>query len=226
MTRPLKIVVVEDHAALRLATVAVLRQEGHEVTGLACAEDVDERIFHQWVDVFVLDLNLPGADGISIARRQRAARPDVGIIMVTARAGQEALTEGYDSGADIYLNKPVEPAALLAAINALSRRLSGAKKEERFAVDLTSLVLSGPQGQIDLQDAEAQVLATFAQSQDKRLEIWQLMELMGQDDLNKSTLEVRIVRLRKKLHAVGAPQGAIKAIRLRGYQLCVSLFVN
>lgn len=226
MSLPLNIVVVEDHAALRDATVAVLRQQGHQVLGLSCAEDVDDQVLGDRADVFLLDLNLPREDGISLSRRLRAAHPEAGIVMMTARSGQDAMAQGYESGADIYLTKPVDPGLLLSALSALARRFQAGRQGGEYRIDLTGLYLQGPVGQIDLQDNEARVLMAFARTPGQRLENWQLLEIMGQEALSKGSLEVRIVRLRKKLQAAGAPQGAIKAIRLWGYQLCLPVDVR
>jgi DNA-binding NarL/FixJ family response regulator len=123
---PLGIVVVEDNAALLAVTVNALRLAGHSVSGVGSAEEFMAGIKLETVDVAVIDLNLAGRDGIWLAQQLRAVRPRVGIVMVTARVSLQDRLAGYGIGADIYLPKPVEPGELVAAVQALGRRLLSA----------------------------------------------------------------------------------------------------
>ncbi len=94
----LNIIVVEDHDALRDITVEALRSQGHQVVGVESAEALNRVDADSAADLMVIDLNLPGEDGISLSRRLRAARPDMGIVMVTARTLSSDRARGYDSG--------------------------------------------------------------------------------------------------------------------------------
>ncbi|MEY3096349.1 MAG: response regulator transcription factor [Burkholderiaceae bacterium] len=123
MDTPLEIVLVEDHDQLRRVTMAVLRARGHRVVALTSAEEVDDSITLSKPDIFILDLNLPGEDGVSLARRIRAAHPRVGIIMTTVRREVEQRLAGYESGADAYLPKPTDVEELSAAVESLGRRV-------------------------------------------------------------------------------------------------------
>jgi DNA-binding response OmpR family regulator len=123
MDTPLEIVLVEDHDQLRRVTTAVLRARGHRVVALASAEEVDDSVTLSKPDIFILDLNLPGEDGVSLSRRIRAAQPRVGIIMTTVRREVEQRLVGYESGADAYLGKPTDVEELSAAVEALGRRV-------------------------------------------------------------------------------------------------------
>lgn len=226
----INIVVVEDHDSLRAVTVDLLRQHGHQVIGLACAEDIDDMPGGALADLFVIDLNLPGEDGISLARRIRKVQPDVGIIMVTARNRTQDKTLGYESGADMYLPKPVAPDELLAAVNALMRRLKPAVAESKntLSLNVRRLCLQGPAGEANVTQFEADILNTLARAPGQRLENWQIAAVMGieTDTFSKSNLEVKIFRLRKKILQVGGDENAIKTIRMQGYQLCASLIVR
>ena len=122
-TLSLNIVLVEDHDLLRTVTESVLKEAGHNILALGCAEEVDEALSGMNPDLYILDLNLPGEDGISLARRIRRSHPRVGIIMTTVRSEVTDRLDGYESGADIYLPKPTDPSELLAAAVALTRRL-------------------------------------------------------------------------------------------------------
>lgn len=120
---PLKLLVVEDHLALLEVTVETLAEQGYEVIGLPSAEAIDELPDHLVADIAVLDLNLPGEDGLSLAQRLSQIQPSIGIIMVTARRALEQKLAGYGCGADVYLTKPIAPEELCATVKALAQRL-------------------------------------------------------------------------------------------------------
>ena len=229
MDTPLNIVVVEDHADLREATVAALCSMGHDARGIDCAEALDDELGAFRADLLVLDLNLPGEDGLSLARRIRAAEPGIGIIMVTGRTQVNDRMRGYGSGADIYLPKPASVEELGAAIQALARRIRpAASAGDAISLNPTKLQLQGPKQQVNVSDHESTLLLALGKAKDHRLENWQLMELSGSavEDQSKATLEVQIGRLRKKLEQAGAPAPTIKAIRGTGYQLCVAVQIT
>ncbi len=230
MATGVNIVVVEDHDALRIVTIDFLSRHGHRVAGLACAEDIDDAAGGALADIFIIDLNLPGEDGISLARRIRNVQPEVGIIMVTARNRTQDKTLGYESGADIYLSKPAAPDELLAAINALARRLKPAIAESKntLSLNLQRLYLQGPEGEASVTQSEVVILNALARASGHRLEYWQIAEALGRapESLSKSNLDVKIFRLRKKIVQVGGDENAIKAIRMHGYQLCANLIVR
>jgi len=124
MATKLNIVVVEDHDDLRLLTCRVLTNEGHQVMGLACAEELEDLGGGKPVDIFLIDINLPGEDGISLSKRIRKAQPFVGIIIISARTDLHDKVIGYDSGADLYITKPLIFAELTAAIRSFARKRS------------------------------------------------------------------------------------------------------
>ena len=223
MATHLNIVVVEDHQELRELTCLALTQRGHQVTGLSCAEEVEGQVRGGPVDVFILDLNLPGEDGISLAKRIRAAYPVVGIIMLTARTQNKDKVLGYECGADLYMTKPVNFDELCAAIQGFARRRQ-VKAED---LSLNQLTLTGPTGDVRVTSAEADLLMAFARAPAGRLETNQITQILGYEvgGLTKSSLEVRIVRLRKKFAEVGATGTAIESIRNVGYQLCLPVRV-
>jgi DNA-binding response OmpR family regulator len=223
----LNIIVVEDHDSLREVTVALLNEHGYQAVGLANAEAVDDEAGGRVADLYIIDLNLPGEDGICLARRIRSAHAGVGIIMVTARMLAEDKVQGYASGADIYLPKPVGPGELLAAIGALARRVKppAPASAVTMTLDQQRLVLRGPLLELHLANAEATLLRALVIAPGQRLAYWQINEALGQlpDELNKASLEVRMVRLRKKLMQASGDDAALRSIRGHGYQLCVPL---
>ncbi len=222
----LTIAIVEDHADLRELFVDFLSSMGHHVMGFAIAEDLDPYLQQHTPDLMILDLNLPGENGYSIAQRMRAAHPEMHILMLTARAAAEDRIQGYVSGADNYLTKPVSPSELAVVVGNITRRL----KPERNAVGQlnihsASLLLTGPAGSATLMPPELLLLKSLAEAPQKQLAYWQLQELLQLEfnEKSKASLEVRVSRLKKKLHTVGAAQPALKALWKEGYRLCMPI---
>lgn len=219
----LKILVVEDNEELREVTVDVLRRDGHQVEGADSAEAVPEHAGD--VDLMVVDLNLPGESGYSLARRIRAAQPGIGIIMLTARSSASDKQQGYRSGADIYMSKPISNEELCAAVTSLGRRLNASSVLQALQLHRAMYSLQGPAGRVALGTQEVAMLVAFTRAPDQRMENWQLIELLKKSDARdpKAALELQVVRLRKKLHQAGADLPAIQSIRGWGYQLCAPL---
>lgn len=222
----LKIAVVEDHEDLRELFVDFIAGMGHRVFGCSLAEELDEHLGTETPDLIILDLNLPGEDGYSIARRIRAAHPGMYILMLTARAAIADRMRGYVDGADIYLTKPVSPHELAIVVENIERRLAHTLDQGcRLSVNTSSLELRGPISSQVLMPQEFQLLKGLAEAPERQLPYCRLLEILELklDDKGKHTLEVRISRLKKKLHAVGGDQPAIKSIWKEGYRLCVAV---
>ena len=219
------IVLVEDHQALREVTASILQEEGYKVTALAFAEDLQELVAGDPVDIFILDLNLPGEDGLSLTRRLRTIHPSVGILIVTARNSSSDIAIGYDSGADIYITKPVTPEALKSAVASVLRRIQRESGIQQMQLDIKAKQLHGELATVILSDRETQILTTFARANEQILEFGQLANLCGmnEDDFKRSRLDVGIARLRKKLKEAGGDKADIEAIRLTGYRLVIGL---
>lgn len=228
----LNIVLVEDHDILRQMLQQALEEAGHHVVALACAEELEDEAGSQPADVFLFDLNLPGEDGLSLTARVRAAYPLAGLILVTARSALTDKLEGYARGADLYLTKPLEVPELCAAVAALGRRRQREQnllmKQQTFTLSQQGMTLTkAGQSPVQLSAAETAMVATFSRAPGQRLAYWQIAETLGLDLENypKASLEVRIVRMRKKLVEAGAPSNCIEAVRGHGYQLCISVHV-
>jgi len=226
----LNILVVEDNPDLREAIVDALTCCGHHVSGLDCAEALPGQAALQRLDLAILDLNLPGEDGLVLASRLRQSHPALGIIMLTARVRSEDRARGYAQGADIYLTKPASLAELEQATRALARRLQHSPQPHAQArLDVAGRTLTHPDGTVTaLTDHEAALLVAFVRSAQHALENWQIAELLGQTGShhNKSAIELHIVRLRKKLPAAAEGTSPIQALRSRGYQLCIPIVLQ
>lgn len=221
----LKILLVEDHDALREVTREALQQRGHRVAAFDSAEAALEGDAAADADIALLDLNLPGEDGISLARRLRLGRPGMGIIMLTVRQQPADRVRGYAEGADIYLVKPTDVDELSAAIASLGRRVRAAADAAQGWVEAASRSLVTARGALPLREPELRILQALALAPERLLPAWRLLEVLGKpcDDAGRAQLEVLVSRLRKRMVEHGLPQRPIRGERGVGYRLCVPL---
>lgn len=230
----LRIGVVEDSDDLRESLVELLGRLGHAVQGFACAEDLGEAVGSEPFQLLLLDLNLPGEDGLSLAGRMKRVLPGLRVIMLTTRTALTDRVRGYETGADLYLPKPVAEEELVAAVRSLARQIHTERTQEAngapgsLRLRARDLQLQGPAGVALLNSAEVTLLAALACAPGQRLEYWQLIEGLGLevDDASKAILSVRMTRLRGKFAQVGCPGHALRAVRTSGYQLCVPLEIR
>lgn len=216
----IKVALIEDNDDLRDLLYRDIKGAGYSVFCAGCADDLDDFASRTSFNILVLDINLPGENGLSIARRYKKANPHLYIVMLTARGDTNDKITGYASGADIYLTKPVASEELLAAIGGVARRIQLIDTETDFFLDLRKASLFG-RGSVELNRQEMILLKALAESVDGNLPYYRLLELCEEEvhATSKATLEVRIVRLRKKLAEVGVNGNPIRAMRGEGYQL-------
>ena len=206
-----RVLVVEDDESIADVLRRTLRQEGHEVR--SSADGVEAlRTAEEFVpDLVILDLGLPGLDGVEVARRLRADS-DVPILILTARADLDDRVEGLDSGADDYLGKPFERQELLARMRALMRRRPPRGSAAIVVGDLrlnpdTREVTRGER-EIELTNREFELLEYLMRNQ--RLVVSRerlLEEVWGYDPLAMTnTIDVFISNLRRKLEQDGEPR--------------------
>lgn len=223
MATHLNIIVIEDNDDLRETMVDALRGQGHQVTGLDCAEALPEQSAWQRVDIMVVDLNLPGEDGLTLVARARNVQPDVGIIMVTARNLPKDRQAGYSTGADIYLTKPVSLQELNTTIHSLGRRIQASTAQQPcLQLDMTRQLLQrSVLPDIQLSGLECALIAALGRTADQRLQTWQLIDILGKKSAEnpKLALEIGITRLRRKLEHAQCNELHIRSIRGWGYQL-------
>jgi DNA-binding response OmpR family regulator len=221
---------VEDNLRVSEEISLVLEHAGWRVRCVPDGKSFRHAVAELAPTLVVLDLNLPGEDGFSLSRRIRQVHPLVGIIIISARSDLQDKIIGYDSGADWYLPKPVPFGELSAALKSFARRRQAQQFEtvtSAGSLRLQQRELQGPAGSVRLTPAEETLLTAFARAPSGRLENWQLLEQQGQDsiDASKTSLEVRITRLRKKLAQAGAEGHCLESIRGIGYQLHVPVQV-
>ena len=220
--RPLRIMVIEDYDALREAMCDVLSQDGHEVVGVSMAEEVDDEPTGFVSDLYIIDINLPGEDGLSLAERIRRSQPDVGIVIISARSSVDDRIGGYKSGANIYLTKPLSLEELRAVVDGIVQRLLSAEASRATCVTLSpmKMLVTGPSGKARLTQPEVSLLAALTRAPQRDLEHWQVAAHLGNgEEISKDNLEVKLGRLRKKLVTCGAEAPVIQSLRGIGYRL-------
>lgn len=227
---PLVIFVVEDNDALREALCDVLTRDGHLCVGLSCAEDVDDAVLQETPNLYLIDLNLPEEDGLSLTRRVRQSQPDIGIVILTARTEIADRLSGYEEGIDLYLSKPIHPSELSAIVASMAKRLKTQKSAlgMGISVQTEAMLLCGPQGQATLTSSELKLIEALARAPGQMLQSWQVAAHLGQADAlpSKASVEVRLSRIRKKMVDIGTQASAIKAIKGYGYKLNVPVTLS
>lgn len=223
LTPSLNVLVVEDHAPLLEELVDHLHALGHQVMGLDSPLEIDRLILQAPIELIVLDLNLPFEDGLSVARRMRAARPDIGIIALSGRIRGEQRVEAYADGVDIFLSKPALPDELAAAIQSLARRLRRSQQDVWRLQPERNQLLS-PSGQsVPLTGGEVSLLRAMAMAPDRVLDSADIERL---DISSKRGLESSISRLRIKLNPLTQGDPCIKVLWGRGYQLLLKVMID
>lgn len=206
------IIVVEDDPVTRTKLSAYFKAEGYRVSEAEDGEAMREIIAHDPADLLMIDIQLPGEDGLRLTREQRE-RSDVGIILVTGRSDAVDRIIGLEIGADDYVVKPFEQRELLARVKNLLRRVraSGPSRQQPpqmrifngWTLDLGSRTLLAADGSfVDLTRAEFKALALLTANPGKVLSRDRLLREIAQRDWDPTdrTVDVVIRRLRQKLH--------------------------
>ena len=227
MDSRLKIALVEDNDDLRELLNRDLTKEGYAAALATCAEDLDDLAVRTVFDVMILDINLPGENGFSIARRFKHSNPNIYIIMLTARDDVSDKVLGYQSGADIYLSKPISSVELVAAIKGIERRIATENTQPSAVMNVKTMALTGTKT-VFLSRIEVTLIKALSESVSGNLPYFRLHELCGEgvNAKTKAALEVRFVRLRKKMAEAGLGENAIRTMRNEGYQLTTHIHVE
>ena len=229
MTGNVHIVVVDDEEMVRETVQEYLLRSGFAVSqadgGAALRALMNERP----VDLVILDVNMPGEDGISIARDLRQ-RGGLGIIMLTANADSVDRVVGLEVGADDYIPKPFEPRELLARVRAVLRRVAPGDASAatmgdevrigRCILNLARRSLYAADGsEVAITAMEFDLLEAFVRNPNRVLSRDRLLDLAHHKDSDgfDRSIDTRITRLRKKVEVDPATPQAIKTVRGAGY---------
>ncbi len=219
----MKILIVEDEVLLAQSLKLLLENKGFQVEtvydGAAGWEYAQLGVY----DLLILDVMMPGIDGLQLARQVRASRCGTPILMLTARSALEDRIAGLNAGADYYLTKPFDSRELLACIAALLRRQGNQVNELRLgnmALDLSSGMLVCGEKSLRLSAREFDVMRYLLQAGSGNVSKEMLLAKVWGYDSNavENHVEVYIGFLRKKLQALGA-NVRIETVRRLGYHL-------
>lgn len=218
----MRLLLCEDEKALSDALVAILRHNNYSVDAVYNGTDAVEYIKSGIYDGVVLDIMMPGLDGIGVLRSVRAAGVETPIMILTAKGDVEDKIMGLDSGADDYLTKPFDAGELLARIRAMTRRKSALCDNiltiGDIRLDRLSFELIGSKGRVSLTAKEYQIMEILMQNKGRLISAELLMEkIWGYDsDTDINVVWTYISYLRKKLGALGSTV-TIRAVRGIGY---------
>jgi two-component system, OmpR family, response regulator MtrA len=217
------VLLVEDDPAAREGLELALRRLGYGVRCAVTGEAALDGLSGAAADVVVLDVMLPGLDGLEVCRRLRR-RSEVPVIMLTARGGDLDIVWGLEAGADDYVVKPVEPRVLDARIRAVLRRIdrpgSPAETHGELVIDRASLIVRRAGQEVSLTPTELRLLLVLSGSPRQVFSREQLLGLVWEHDyLGDSRLvDACVQRLRAKIEADPARPRYVQTVRGFGYR--------
>ncbi len=223
-----RILVVDDDAALRVLLSDYLVREGFQVAGVEDGRAMDAWMQRHEADLIILDLMLPGDDGLTLTRRLRT-RTDVPIIMLSGRGDEIDRIIGLEVGADDYLPKPFNPRELLARIRAVMRRHSPARGRDNpadalvrfgpYQLDLVQHELRRGTHLVALTSGEFDLLRVLAEQPDRVLDRDRLLDQLKGYERSPfdRSIDVQIARLRAKIELQTKQPRFIRTIWGRGY---------
>ncbi|CAI8913170.1 MULTISPECIES: response regulator [Pseudomonas] len=233
-----RVLIVDDDPLIRDLLHAYLSQEGYDVHCAATAELAETFLASQTVDLVMLDIRLPGKDGLTLTRELRV-RSEVGIILITGRNDEIDRIVGLECGADDYVIKPLNPRELVSRAKNLIRRvrhaqtpapaIAAAKPVKQFAdwaLDTDRRRLIDPSGsETLLTHGEYQLLSVFLRNSGHTLSRDQLMDQIRNREWvpNDRSIDVLVGRLRRKLHDDPAEPQLIITIHGAGYLFTASV---
>ncbi len=226
------ILIVEDEERVRRTLSTFLSREGFQVRAVGTADEMRRSLAVRPADLILLDLMLPGEDGISLARELRA-KSDVAIIMLTGKVSTLDKVVGLEVGADDYITKPHNDRELLARIRTVLRRTTNratvagdqppgrTARFEGWIVDLVSQELTAPSGErVSLTGNEFQLLTSLILRSERALSRQEILDAVFGRDWSPSdrSIDVLVAKLRRKLGDDPRHPHLIKTIRGTGYR--------
>ena len=224
------LLIVDDDERIRGLLQKFLIRSGFLVSSARDAAHADRILTGLDFDMVVLDVMMPGEDGVTYCKRLREAREDLPILLLTAKGETQDRIIGLEAGADDYLPKPFEPKELLLRINSILRRVPA-----QDPVDVTPKVLSLGQLRYDIEKGtmwdgdtpvrltatEAQLMRIFSAQPGEALSRAKLVEDLGRDggQAQERAVDVQITRLRRKLEVDPKQPRYLQTVRGAGYML-------
>jgi len=222
-----KILVVDDDQRLRDLLRRYLAENGFSVFVAESPQAMNKLWLRERFDVLILDLMMPGEDGLSVLRRLRASNDPTPVIMLTAKGGDVDRIVGLEMGADDYLAKPFNPRELLARINAVLRRSGTSGTDQLIAAGGLMLDEAGHrvtvgEATVPLGPTEYRLLSFFMTHPERVYSRSQLLDRVwgGNVYVEERTVDVHIRRLRKALEAFDCDK-FIQTVRGAGYRFSI-----
>jgi two-component system OmpR family response regulator len=218
----MRLLVVEDNDRLAESLTSLLRGDGHAVDLVASGEDADATLAAEAFDLVILDLGLPGMDGMEVLQRLRDRRTETAVLILTSRGALDDRVKGLNLGADDYLTKPFEIEEFEARVRALLRRRARAAGSSlsvgELSFDVSARIASLRGTVLDLPRRELDLLEALMVRAGRVASKGELVEAISDFDgsVSESAIELYVSRLRRKLE----PEGVrIRALRGLGYML-------
>lgn len=218
----MRLLVIEDNDRLAETLTSLLRGEGHAVDLVTNGEDADATLAAEAFDLVILDLGLPGMDGLDVLRRLRDRRAETAVLILTSRGALDDRVKGLNLGADDYLTKPFEVEEFEARVRALLRRRARAAGSPlsvgELIFDVSARTASLQGAALDLPKRELDLLEALMVRAGRVASKPELVEAISAFDgsVSESAIELYISRLRRKLEPKGL---RIRALRGIGYIL-------
>ncbi|MDX1433777.1 MAG: response regulator [Gammaproteobacteria bacterium] len=236
MSANARILVVDDDERVRRLLSCYLVREGYAVRQASDGDQMRSRLSVEGTDLIILDLMLPGEDGLSLATELRA-RSDIPIIMLTGKTSNSDKVVGLELGADDYITKPFDRRELLARVRTVLRRTSRHVQEaastERtsahfagWTLDIVAHELKSPAGEyVELTTSEFKLLLALVIHHGRVLSRDEALELISGRDWNPMdrSVDVMVGKLRRKLEPEAHESSIIKTIRGVGYMLAANV---
>jgi two-component system, OmpR family, phosphate regulon response regulator OmpR len=223
------ILVVEDDSRLRGQLSRYLSDNGYRVTTAEDAAAARDQLRFLHPDLMVLDVMMPGENGLDLTESLRREDNDLPVLLLTARGAPEDRIAGFEAGADDYLPKPFEPKELLLRIRAMLRRIPPPPPPSAESIGPTQLgdltydahrgELRGPHGTIRLTGGEAALLTALARRPNEVLSREDIVGALGMDDSGERAIDVQVTRLRRKIETDPREPRFLHTARGRGYVL-------
>jgi two-component system response regulator BaeR len=217
-----RILIVEDEEKLASLLRDYLAQEGYEVCVLHRGDEVEDWVRGHGTDLVLLDLMLPGKNGLEVCKALRATAADLSIIMVTARVDEIDRLLGLELGADDYICKPFSPREVVARVKAVLRRAKRAEAPQDMRLDLDDAgykaTLAGRD--LGLTAVEFELLKVLASHPGRIYTREQLMDLMYRDQrvVSDRTVDSHVKKIRRKIAAVLPDREIVHSVYGVGYK--------
>lgn len=223
----LHILVIDDDPRLRRLLQRYLSENGFRISGAESAYEARQMLKFLQPDALVLDVTMPGEDGLQLTHSLRDEGKDMPIILLTARGEPEDRIAGLEAGADDYLGKPFEPKELLLRLKIQFRRLTQPIAAENIRLirlgnmefDPVRNLLCDKNGIIHLTGGEIALLRVLAAQPNEILSREEIVQKIGMEEIGERAVDVQVTRLRRRIETDPRQPQFLHTVRGKGYVL-------